>query len=89
MENKEVKKLSYEELERALQQISAQFENAKSKNAQLVEMINQYNTNQLMERLNWLWNVINSTTEFLNNDFKTKCAKEFMELMIPETPSEE
>lgn len=91
MENgvKEVKKLSYEELENAAQQLSVQLQQAQQKNQQLIEVINQTNVQNLLQRLEWLWNIINSENTYLTEEFKTNCAAEFMQLMAKPEETQE
>lgn len=91
MENevKEVKKLSYEELENAAQQLSVQLQQANQKNQQLIEVINQTNVQNLLQRLEWLWRILDSENNYLTEEFKTNCATEFMQLMAkPEETKE-
>lgn len=86
--DQEIKKLSYEELERAMQQLSVQVDTLQKKNAQLVEMVNNTNFANIMKRLEWLWLVITTKDIPLTEDFISKCAKEFMEIMTPENTEE-
>lgn len=79
----EVKKLSYEELEQAAQQLSVQLDNLQKKNNQLVELLNQADLTNTLKRLEWLWLIITTKDTPLSNSFVERCAKEFVEIMSP------
>lgn len=87
--DQEVKKLSYEELERALQQYSVQVDALKQKNGQLIEILNQSNIDNTLKRLDWLWAIMTTKETPLPESFINKCTEEFIMLMTPPENTEE
>lgn len=84
----EVKKLSYEELEKAAQQLSVQIQALQQKNEQLVAVINKLNIENVLQRLDWLWKIVNSETTKISEDFKKYCAEEVVKILTPEPEAE-
>ena len=87
MENKEVtqeqevRQLSYEELKNTAAQLNYQLQQAQQKNQQLIVLLEQANTDNIIKRLSWLWQTIESDNKYITEEFKQDCAKEFMEMM--------
>ena len=75
--DKEEKKLSYEELSNAAQNLSAQYQNLLNKYKELAEAHQELLNNNFFIRLDWLWRVINSEGKF-PQEFVTQCVNEFM-----------
>ena len=78
----EKKELSYEELQNACAQLSANYQNVLAKFKELHEKHDALLQNNYFVRLEWLWRVI--TSDKLTVDFRSKCEEEFMLLMNPE-----
>lgn len=85
----EVKKLSYEELEKAAQQLSVQVEQLQKRNNDLVEVLNQTNFANTLKRLEWLWLIITTKDSTLPKKFVDACIEEFMMIMTPNENTEE
>lgn len=85
-QDKESKKLSYDELENAAQNLSAQYQNLVNKYKELYAENQELKQNNYFVRLEWLFRVINS--DKFNPDFRNKCEEEFVNMMIPETTEE-
>lgn len=83
------KKLSYEELENVAHQMSEQSRNLYAKNQQLAKALEENNMNNYFKRLDYLWAIIHSKSEYITEEFKVKCGKEFMEMLTTEEPKEE
>jgi hypothetical protein len=79
--SQEVRKLSYEQLENAAHQLSEQGRQLYLRNQQLEQALQQSDMTNFYKRLDYLWQVLNSTTPYLDEDFKHKCGEEFMALM--------
>lgn len=88
-EAKELKKLSYSELENAAQQLSIQVKQLETRNNQLLEVINQNNVQNILKRLEWLWNIMHTDNTYLTEEFKQRCAKEFMDIMAQPEETQE
>ena len=88
-ENKdnEAKKLNYDELEKAAQNMSAQLQNLANKYRELQEMHQELLQNRAFLRLEWLWKIINS--DKMSETFVSKCKEEFEEVMFPSVTEEE
>ena len=85
--SKETKKLSYEELESAAQNLSMQHQNLIEKYKELYVKHQELVQSNYFVRLEWLWRIINS--DKLTTSFREKCETEFMDMMTPEVPAEE
>ena len=85
----EVKKLSYEELEKTDQQLSVQVENLQKRNNDLVDVLNQTNFGNTLKRLEWLWLIITTKDSNLPKNFVDECTGEFMMIMTPNENTEE
>lgn len=85
----EVKKLSYEELEKTVQQLSVQVENLQKRNNDLVDVLNQTNFANTLKRLEWLWLIITTKDSNLPKNFVDECTGEFMMIMTPNENTEE
>ena len=85
----EVKKLSYEELEKTVQQLSVQVENLQKRNNGLVDVLNQTNFTNTLKRLEWLWLIITTKDSNLPKNFVDECTGEFMMIMTPNENTEE
>lgn len=83
---KESKKLSYEELQSAAAQLSAQNQQLISKYKELAAQHQELLQNNYFVRLEWLWRVIHS--DKFNPDFVLKCSEEFISMMTPEETKE-
>lgn len=81
-ENKEVKKLSYEQLEQIANQYSEQAR-------QLYLKLQEANMTNMFKRMDYLFKVIENNKVF-SSDFVKKCINELEELMkLPEETKEE
>ena len=89
MEEKEVKKMSYEQLENIAHQMSEQSRNLHNQNQQLMQRLEEANLTNFFKRLEWLWLVINSNTPYITEEFKRKCGEELMDNMTPPVESKE
>lgn len=76
-------KMSYEELENIAHQMSEQSRSLVAKNQQLAKALEENNMSNYFKRMDYLWAVIHSESEYLSRDFKVKCGEEFMEMMTP------
>lgn len=79
-------KLSYEELEKAAQNLSAQYQNLVNKFKELYAENQEFKQNNYFVRLEWLWRVLNS--DKFNESFRNKCEEEFIEMMTPSETAE-
>lgn len=88
---KEVKKMTYSELENVAHQMSEQSRNLYMQNQQLIQKLQEANLSNFFKRLDWLWAIINSTTPYITEEFKQKCGEEFMNNMTlsPEEDNKE
>ena len=82
-------KMSYEQLENIAHQMSEQSRNLYSQNQQLAKALEEANMNNFFKKLDYLWAIIHSESKYLNEEFKTKCGNEFMEMLTTEEPKEE
>lgn len=81
-ENKEVKKLSYEQLEQIANQYSEQAR-------QLYLKLQEANMTNMFKRMDYLFKVVENNKVF-SSDFVKKCINELEELMkLPEETKEE
>lgn len=77
-------KASYEQLANIANQLYVQ-------NQEMGKKLNEIDMNNFFKRLDWLWQIINSTTPYITEQFKQECGKEFMDMMVKpeeETPVE-
>ena len=81
-EIREEKKLSYEELEQAAQNLSAQYQNLVTRFKELAEAHQELVHNNFFVRLEWLYKVINS--DKFPESFIHQCVNEFISMMTPE-----
>ena len=81
-QDKTESKLSYEELEKAAQNLSAQHQNLIARYKELVEKHQELIQNNYFVRLEWLYRVINS--DRFPESFIDQCTKEFITMMTPE-----
>lgn len=84
--SKETKKLTYEELESAAQNLSAQYQNLVERHKELYAKYQELLQNNYFVRLEWLFRVINS--DKFNVDFRNKCEEEFINMMTSEATEE-
>lgn len=79
----ERKKLSYEELEKVCGQLSAQAQQLKNQNQQLINAVRSANLENLYKRLDYLFKVIeeNADNKYLSEEFKEQCGSEIELLM--------
>lgn len=79
----ERKKLSYEELEKVCGQLSAQAQQLKNQNQQLINAVRSANLENLYKRLDYLFKVIeeNAGNKYLSEEFKEQCGSEIELLM--------
>lgn len=96
LETNAPKKLSYEQLENACQQLSVQNQELVKQRNQLVNALNQANLGNLYKKLDYLFKVIEDNKDciYLSEEFKINCGKEIETLMAApedsqETPTEE
>ena len=88
-EKKVVEKMSYEQLENIAHQMSEQSRNLYNQNQQLAQKLKEAELSNFFKKLEWLWVVINSNSNYISEDFKIKCGNEFMESLTPPEESEE
>ena len=77
-------KASYEQLANIANQLYVQ-------NQEMGKKLNEIDMENFFKRLDWLWQIINSTTPYITEQFKQECGKEFMDMMVKpeeETPVE-
>lgn len=77
-------KASYEQLANIANQLYVQ-------NQEMGKKLNEIDMENFFKRLEWLWQIINSTTPYITEQFKQECGKEFMDMMVKpeeETPVE-
>lgn len=73
-------KLSYEQLENVANQVTIQ-------NHELRKKIQQLDMSNFFKRLDYLWDIIHSDSEYLTEEFKKQAGEEYMEMMAkPEEP---
>ncbi len=84
---KETKKLSYEELELAARQVTAQLDAALKENQRLKIAYNQAQLNNLYTELEFKFKVLNYTNLF-DSDFVKQCVKSIQSVMTPSEESE-
>ena len=82
----EVKKLSYEELENIAHQLSEQSKQLYMQNQKMQQALQEANLTNFYERLKWLWEIINSSTPYISEEFKHKAGEECMLLMAQPEP---
>lgn len=82
------KKLTYEELENTCSLLSNQSRQLHEQNSQLRQALGDANMVNFYKRLDYLWLCINSEAMYLTEEFRSKCAEEFMELMAPQQAHE-
>ena len=80
---KEVKKLSYEELENAAKQITAQVQNLAKENQQLKMALQQASISNMYTELNFKFKVVEFANAF-TPEFVDMCVKSIEETMTPE-----
>ena len=85
--NKEVKKLTYDELESAAKNLSAQHQNLIEKYKELYTKYQELVQNNYFVRLEWLFKVVNS--DRFNPEFRNKCEEEFISMMTTDNDEEE
>lgn len=86
IQEKETKKLSYEELQSVAAQLSTQNQQIVAKYKELAAQHQELLQNNYFVRLEWLWRVIHS--DKFNKDFVLKCSEEFISMMTPEENKE-
>lgn len=79
---KEVKKLSYEELENAAKQITAQAQNVARENQQLRAALQQATMSNMYTELNFKFKVVEFASAF-TPEFVDRCVKSIEETMTP------
>lgn len=84
---KETKKLSYEELELAARQVTAQLDAALKENQRLKIAYNQAQLNNLYTELEFKFKVLNYTNLF-DSAFVEQCVKSIQSVMTPSEESE-
>lgn len=68
-------KASYEQLANIANQLYVQ-------NQEMGKKLNEIDMENFFKRLDWLWQIINSTTSYITEQFKQECGKEFMDMMV-------
>lgn len=81
-ENTEPKKLTYEQLNNACNQLFQQ-------NQQLLQKIQEINAVNMFKRLDYLFKVVEFATTFKDADFVNSCIDEIKEALTPSKESEE
>lgn len=81
-EANEVKKLSYEELETAANQIAAQFDALRKENMNLRNQVQQLQLSDIYTELGFRFKVIESKDAF-DPDFVDYCVNSIQEIMLP------
>lgn len=91
LQTTERKKLSYEELEKVCGQLSAQAQQLKNQNQQLINAVRSANLENLYKRLDYLFKVIeeNATNKYLSEEFKEQCGSEIELLMAGPNSAED
>ena len=90
MKAQEPRKLSYEELENVVHQMSEQGRQLSTQNQQLRQMLQESDLTNFYKRLDYLWQIINSDTPYISEEFRQKCGEEYMNMITPpEQPEEE
>lgn len=74
-------KMSYEQLENIAHQMSEQSRNLYTQNQQLAKALEEAQMHNFFKKLDYLWAVIHSDSEYLSREFKIKCGEEFMEAL--------
>lgn len=86
-------KMSYEQLENIAHQMSDQSRNLYAQNQKLAKALEEANMNNFFKKLDYLWAIIHSDSEYLTDEFKKQCGEEFMEALTakeePETDNKE
>lgn len=85
---REVKKLSYEELENAAKQITVQAQNVAKENQQLRVALQQASLTNMYTELNFKFKVLEFASAF-SPEFVDKCVKSIEETMTPAPEEEE
>ena len=83
---KEVKKLSYEELENAAKQITAQAQSVARENQQLRAALQQATMSNMYTELNFKFKVVEFASAF-TPEFVDRCVKSIEETMTPDRKS--
>lgn len=82
------RKLSYEELENAANQIMAQFDAMRKENVALKTQMQQLKLNDIYTELNFRFRVIENAKSF-NPEFVEYCVNSIQEIMTPRQETEE
>ena len=85
---KEVKKLSYEELENAAKQITAQAQSVARENQQLRAALQQATMSNMYTELNFKFKVVEFASAF-TPEFVDRCVKSIEETMTPQKEEKE
>lgn len=84
---REVKKLSYEELENAARQITVQAQEMAKENQQLRAALQQANLSNMYTELNFKFKVLEFASAF-SPEFIDRCVKSIEETMTPQESDE-
>lgn len=83
------KEFSIDELKGMLHQTSEQARSLFDENKKLRKVVEEMNMTNLFKRLDYLFAVVNSTSEAFSADFKSQCASEIQNMMFAPEPEEE
>lgn len=84
MEEKEVKKATYEELEVKVVECEKEIAAYKGLNNQLYQQLMSANIANLYKRLDYLFKVVENKETF-DSDFTASCVEEIKQIMTPES----
>lgn len=88
MEEKEVKKPTYEELEATVAKYENDIKAYSGLNTQLYQQLLQANMANVYKRLDYLFKVVENFERF-DSDFIISCIDEIRQIMTPEEPVKE
>lgn len=72
---KENQKANYEQLANIANQLYVQ-------NQEMGKRLTELEMNNFFKRLEWLWQIVNSNTAYISEEFKRTCGAEFMSMMV-------
>lgn len=86
-EPRQGQKLDYEQLSAAANQLSQQAQHYYNEAQKLAKQLEAAEMGNFFKRLDYLWNIIHSTSIYLTSEFKAQAGNEFMAMMAkPEEP---
>lgn len=75
------KKLDYEQLSAAANQLSQQVQYYYNEAQKLAKQLQDSEMTNFFKRLDYLWNIIHSDSAYLSEEFKVQAGAEFMAMM--------